>query len=411
MTKAVLETGSELEAMQITAAVPSPAVAVPASLHASLMARLDRLGLAKELAQIGAAIGREFSYELLVSVAPLGDERVQDALGQLTASGLVFQRGTPPYAAYLFKHALVQDAAYGTLLKSKRQQLHSRIVRVLEEGFRGTAETQPELLAHHCTQARCIEKAIAYRYKAARQAMARSGMAEAVAQLRKALELLATLPADADRDRSEFELLVALGGAFVATKGFAAPEVGQTYERARELCRQRAEGPQVLPVLAGLYQYHSHATGPEFGRQIAEELLRLAEQQQDAAARVVGHRTCGVSSLFGGHLAAAREHFDRALALYVSVDRNSAIFAPFSETEVVCRSFKALVLLWQGYPDQALASSGAALGAARELGHALTESQALYLNCWLHQVRGEPGIVRERASAMISVTTEHNYPA
>ena len=235
---------------------PIPPLAIPTSLNASLLARLDRLAPAREVAQIGAALGRQFSHELISAVAPMPQQQVDDALSQLVSAELIFRRGTPPDAEYTFKHALVQDAAYSTLLRSRRQQIHARIVQVLEEQFPATSETGSALLAHHCTHAGFVEKAISYRYQAAQQATARSAMVETVAQLTQGLELLADLPGGAERDELEIDLQVALGAAFITTKGFAAPEVERAYERARELCRQRADHPQLPTVLSGLHLYH-----------------------------------------------------------------------------------------------------------------------------------------------------------
>jgi class 3 adenylate cyclase/predicted ATPase len=389
---------------------PLPARAIPATLHASLLARLDRLAPVREVAQIGAAIGREFSYELLAAVVPLEEAPLQEALARLTASGLVFGRGTPPAAVYAFKHALVQDAAYETLLKSRRRELHARIARALENDFAETAETQPELLAHHYAQAGLVAQAITHRHKAGRQALSRSAMIEATTHLTHALELLADVPPGAERDQQELELRVALGGALIAVRGFAAPEVGRTYERARELCGKGIESPRLLPVLTGLFQYQQHTSGPTASREIAQEVLRLAERHGDTAAMAAGHRALGASSLFCGDLTSAVHHLDRSLALYSPADGVSPVFQSLPELRAAARSFLALVLLWQGHADRALACGKAALADAYDLNHTFTLSQALYLNCWLHQVRGEAHIVRERASAMLPLTVEHNYP-
>jgi predicted ATPase len=220
LTKTVLESGlvrEEGDCYVLTG--PLSPLAIPATLHDSLMARLDRLAPVKELAQVGAALGREFSHELIAAVSPLGDDSLEDALGQLVDAQLVFRRSTPPDATYTFKHALVQEVAYDSLLKSKRQQLHNRIVDVLESRFPETAEAQPELLAHHCTQGGLVEKAGTYWHKAGRQAIARSAMTEAVAQLTKALDSLATLPDSRERQQKELELQITLGGALLGAKG------------------------------------------------------------------------------------------------------------------------------------------------------------------------------------------------
>jgi predicted ATPase len=235
-------------------------------------------------------------------------------------------------------------------------------------------------------------------------------MVEATTHLTHALELLADAPPGAERDQQELDLRVALGGALIAIRGYTAPEVSKTYERARELCGKGIETPRLLPVLTGLYLYQLHSSGPTAAREIADELLRLAERHGDAAAVVAGHRALGTISLFCGNLTSALDHLDRALALYNPAYGVSPVLQGMTDARVASRSFMALVLLWQGHADRALACGEAALAAAYELNHTYTLSHVLYLNCWLHQVRGEAHIVRDRASAMLSLTAEHNYP-
>ena len=284
LTKMVLESGLLVAAGdRYELAGLLPPLAIPATLHDSLMARLDRLGGVREVAQIGAVIGREFSHELLAGPDVAEPTRAGATLDQLVAAELIFRRGVPPHTSYRFKHALVQDVAYGTLLNSRRQQLHARIAEVLERHFPEQAEAQPELLAHHCTKAGLVDKAIDYLYQAARHAMARSAMAEAAAQLTQALDLLTGLPAGAGRDQKELDLQIALGAALITTKGWAAPEVGKTHARARELCTEEAQTPQLLAALSGLFVHHLHWSSKHVALETAGELLRLAERQQDVA--------------------------------------------------------------------------------------------------------------------------------
>jgi class 3 adenylate cyclase/predicted ATPase len=412
LTKTVLESGLLRDAGdRYELSGPLPPLAIPATLHDSLLARLDRLAPVKEVAQIGAALGREFPHALLAAVADRPDAELQTALDQLVASELVFRRGIPPEATYSFKHALVQDAAYGTLLKSRRQQLHARIAQVLEQRFPEQADAQPELLAHHCTQAGLVEQAVHCWYSAARQAMARSAMVEAAAQLTQALDLLAGLPSSADRDHKELDLQIALGAALIATKGWAAPEVETSCARARELCTGEDQIPQLLAALYGLFLHHLHLSSKHVALQIAGELLRLAERVQDVGAQVVGHRCLATSLLFNGQLLPALTHFERTLALYDPNYRASPVYWIGPDTRIACLVFTALILLFQGYQDQALVRSREALAAAYELGHAFTTSQALYLTCWFHQVRRERRVVEERARALIVLATEHGLSA
>jgi class 3 adenylate cyclase/predicted ATPase len=412
LTKTVLESGLLTDAGDhYELSGPLPPLAIPTTLHDSLMARLDRLAPVKEVAQIGAVIGREFSHELLAAVAPMSANQLGDALEQLVQSELVFRRGQAPEATYSFKHALVQDAAYQSLLKSKRQQVHARIAKVLEEQFPATAEAQPEVVAHHCTHAGLTGKATDYWHKAGRQAMVRSAMTEAVAQLTQALDLLARLSIGPDRDHKELNLRIALGAALISTEGWAAPEVGKTYARARELCTSEIQIPQLLAALYGLFVHHIHRSGKHIALQIAGELLRLAERRQDVAARAVGHRSLGLGLMLKGQLVPALTHFERALALYDPADRISPVYLWGSDPRVSSLLFTAWILLFQGYPDRAFRRCREALAAVDESGHAYTTSQALYLTCWLHQIRGEQQVVRERATALVELATENGLSA
>jgi predicted ATPase/class 3 adenylate cyclase len=401
LTKSVVESGWMSDA--------GGHVAIPTTLQASLLARLDRLAPVREVAQIGAALGRQFSHEVISAVSRMPPQELDDALARLVRAELIFRRGTPPDAEYTFKHALVQDAAYSTLLRGRRRQLHASIVSVLGEQFPGTGETQPELLAHHCTRAGLIEKGVAYRYRAGRRAMARSAMIEAVAQLAQGLELLADLPAGDERDHLELDVQVALGAATAATKGFAALEVGRAYERARELCRQRADHPELPAVLSGLYVHHTHLSGARAGYEVAEELVGLAERRQDPAACAIGHRFLAASELHRGNQQLALAHFERALAFCDQADRRSPVFLSTSDNWVASLNFIPLILLWRGEIDQAIARSHAAFAAAQELGDAYTLSHVFHLNCWLNQHLGDSTTVRERAEAAMKLTAEHGF--
>ena len=320
MTKAVLEAEREGDVWQTAAAVPSSALAVPASLHASLMARLDRLGPARELAQIGAVIGREFSHALLAAVARKPGAELQSALDRLIEAGLLFKQGVPPYASYLFKHALVQDAAYGTLLREPRRVLHAQIAETLESQFTEIAENQPELLARHCTEGGLIEKAAALWGKAGQRSLARSALAEAAEQLTRALDQLATLPGTPALRQEQIKLQVALITPLMHVKGFAAPETKAATERARLLIEQAGalgeppEDPLLLfSVLPGLWAANTLAFNGDVVRQLATQFLALAEKQGATVPLMVGHRLMGMSLLHRGDIASCRAHFDSRL--------------------------------------------------------------------------------------------------
>ena len=385
MTKAVLEAASEDEAQRTAAAVPSPALAVPASLHASLMARLDRLGSAKEVAQIGAAIGREFSYALLAAVVRKREADLGSALDRLIAAGLLFRQGVPPHATYFFKHALVQDAAYGTLLREPRRALHARIAETLETQFVGIAESQPELLARHCTEAGLIEKAAGLWGKAGQRSLERSALVEAAEQITRALEQIESLPATPELRREQIKLQVALITPLIHVKGWAAPETKAAAERARLLIEQAeargepSEDPLLLfSVLYIFWAVNYLAFNGDAMRELAAQFLTLAEKQGAMTGPLmIGHRLMGNSLFLTGDLTEGRAHFDQALPLYDPAEHRvlAARFSQDIRVAILCNRSWALWLL--GYPDAALADVDDALEDAREIGQAATLLYAL----------------------------------
>jgi predicted ATPase/class 3 adenylate cyclase len=384
MTKAVLEAESEGEGRRTAAAVPSPALAVPASLHASLMARLDRLGPAKEVAQVGAVIGREFSHGLLAAVARKPEAELNLALDRLIEAGLLFRQGMPPHATYLFKHALVQDAAYGTLLREPRRALHARIVETLESQFAEIAESQPELLARHCTEAGLIEKAAGLWGKAGQRSLERSALVEAVEQLTRALAQIATLPATPVLRREEIKLQVALITPLIHVKGYAAPETKAAEERARLLIEQAealGEPPDdpllLFSVLYGVWVANSVAFNGDASRQLAAQFMSLAEKQGATVPLMIGHRLMGFSLTCTGDISQGRAHFDRGLALYDPAKHRSLAARFGQDARVSILSWRSLAVWVLGYPEVALADLVRALEDAREIGHAATMMFAL----------------------------------
>jgi class 3 adenylate cyclase/predicted ATPase len=369
MTKAVLEAGSETAAERTVAAVPSRALAVPASLHASLMARLDRLGgPAKDLAQIAAAIGREFSHALLALVVRQPEAALGSTLDRLIAAGLLFRRGTPPHATYLFKHALVQDAAYGTLLRARRDALHACIAEAYERQFQDIVEARPALLAHHLAMAGFAERAIGFWLKAARKAIGDGAVAEAVAQLRQALALIGDLPEKAARQRHEIELQIALGNALMALRGYSAAETDAAFRRARELCIEAADTKQLVRVLWGQFTGDFAGGRERASLAVAEELLRLSERLADAGGRQLGHASVGASLLYLGSFAEARIHFDRALAAGGDHEREWAFYYGQSG-RVVAHSYLSPDLLLLGFADQGRRHAEQSIAEAQGLSH------------------------------------------
>jgi predicted ATPase/class 3 adenylate cyclase len=391
-------------------AAPLPQLAIPTTLRDSLMARLDRLAPAKVVAQVAACIGREFTYPLLAAVSPLPDTEVQAALNRLVAAGLVFSRGTTPEASYAFKHALVRDAAHQTLLKAQRQQLHGRIARMLEERFPETVEIEPELLAQHCTEAGLIEQAVEYCQRAGQQALARSATAEAVAQLDRGLELLVGLPDGPERRRRELGLQLMLGPALIAAKGFAAPETGRAYARACELCRELGDIPRLLPALYGQSVVHWQRAELAAAHEVARELLELAEEEGEAAAEVVGHRTLGTFLFQLGRLAQSLAHSEIGLALYDSVRDRSSRFVYAIDSRVVCLLWLSQALLGLGYPEQAQVRQSEALASARELAHPNTIAQALFCDWTLHQLLRDGRATQAQTEELIALATEQGLP-
>jgi predicted ATPase len=309
LTKTILESSLLRDAGDHYALTgPVPPLAIPATLQDSLTARLDRLAPLKEVAQIGAAIGREFAYELLAAVAPLRDHDLADALLQLVAAGLLFRYGQPPEARYVFKHALVRDAAYESLLRSTRQQLHTRIATVLEAQFPDTAAAQPEIVAHHFTEARLPAQAVGYWHKAGQHATQRSAHVEAIAHLTKGLEALTTLPETPERAEHELALQLALGAPLQATKGYAALERRQAYARAWELCQQMGETPQRFPVLFGLWQCYALGAEWQRAREVGEQLVSSAQHQDNPALLLETYRALGFTLFCLGEFVPARAY-------------------------------------------------------------------------------------------------------
>ena len=389
MTKAVLEAESEGEGQRAAALVPSRASAVPATLHASLMARLDRLGPAKELAQVGAAIGREFSHFLLTAVVRKPEMELQTALDRLIGAGLLLQQGGAPSATYLFKHALVRDAAYSTLLREPRRALHARIAETLESQFADICENQPELLARHCTEAGLIEKAAALWGKAGLRSAQRSALVEASEQLRRALDQIATLTATPALRREEIKLQVALITPFLHVRGYAAPETRAAVERARLLIEQAEalgeppEDPLLLfSVLYGFWVANLVAFNGDVMRQLAAQFLALADKQTATGALMMGHRLMGLSLLHTGDLVNGGAHLNRAITLYDPAEHRPLATRFGQDIGAATLSWKSLACWLLGYPQTALADAEQALKVAREMGHSATLMYVLNFSAW-----------------------------
>jgi class 3 adenylate cyclase/predicted ATPase len=388
LTKSVLESGvlrEEADRYVLDGALPH--FTIPTSLHDSLMARLHRLGSVRLVAQIGAAIGREFPYALLCAVSRLREDELQAPLARLVSSELVFQRGIPPHAVYSFKHTLIQDAAHGSLLRSSRQQLHAQIA-----------------------EAGLVEKSVAYWGKAGQRSAARSAMAEAVAQLHKGLDQLALLPDTPERQGLELEFWSGLGAVLQAVKGQAAPETGHAYARARELWEQLGSPSEFLHIPYGQSLHHVFRGELDLAQCLDEDLLRLSRQRNDFTGLVLGHISSGQTLLFAGWFASSRSHLEEALALYDPILCGSLARHAGPHPQVSALGYLGIDLLCLGYPHQALEQSRAAIAKARGLAHPPSLAASLALGTLLLLLSGDNVALDKRAGQLIAVATEQGFP-
>jgi predicted ATPase/class 3 adenylate cyclase len=410
LTKMVLESGLLQEREEHYALRgPLPPLAIPATLHDSLMARLDRLATVKGLAQLGATLGREFSYVLLQAVAPWDEATLQRGLQQLVEAEFLYQQGLPPQATYRFKHVLIQETAYQSLLRSTRQQYHQRIAQVLEARFPELCEIQPELLAQHYTEAGVLAQALPYWQRAGQRALERSANLEAVAHLTKGLEVLATLPDTPERAQQELDFQITLGPALLVTKGQAAPELLHAYTRARELCQQVGETPQLFQVLRGLWYFYLHRVELRTAREMGEHLLTLAQRVGDPALLLEAHYALGNTLNYLGEFAAAQAHFEQVIALYDRQEHHAHAFLYGQDPGVVCRHYAAVTLWYLGYPEQARQRSQEAMTLAQELAHSHSLAFALVFAAWVHHLRREWPLTYERAEATIALAAELGF--
>jgi class 3 adenylate cyclase/predicted ATPase len=416
MTTAVVEAETESAAKRNLAATPSAALGVPPTLHASLMARLDRLGPAKEIAQLGAAIGREFSYSLLAAVADKNEVELGSALEKVVEAGLLFRRGVAPQSTYIFKHALVQDAAYGTLLRAPRQALHARIAAALESHFAEIVEGRPELLARHCTEAGLNEKAAILWGKAGQRSLGLSALKEAVAQLSRALALIEGLPVTSALRREQIRLQLALANALMHVKGYAAPETKTSLHQARlyieraEAFGEPLEDPLALfSVLYGFWVANLTSFDGDAARELAMEFLTLAERQGSTVPRMIGHRLMGRSLIDTGNIVEGCRHCDQALALYDPEHRPLAVRFG-QDTEVSVLSFRPLGLWLLGYPDRAVADTSHAMKRAREIGQVATLMFTLGHTPLPLVLSGDYATASDHADEVVALADEKGAP-
>jgi len=409
LTKAVVEAG-ETGAPVTSPAPPVPQHPVPhhipTTLHASLTSRLDRLGPAKEVAQVGAVIGRRFSYALLVAVADRDDPELHALLDQLVAAGLLFQEAAWPHATFRFKHALVQSVAYESLLRSVRQRLHALIAATLEAAF---PSTEPEQLAQHWAQAGNAERAVGNWRKAGQQAIQRSANREAIAQLTKGLRMLERLPYGLERDRTELGLQLLLAEALMADKGWTAPETRPCYDRARELCERIGDTEGLYPVLYGQFSHHLSRGEADAAHGLALQTLQLTEGSGDAALRSMAHSMLGMSLFSRGELGPALPHLRTVLSLHQPDSRSHTFLSP-GHNVAIASMWLALTLGLLGHPAQASLHVGAGLRTARELSNPHTLAHALALACRYHSALGDTEALDRATEELAALAAEHRFP-
>jgi predicted ATPase len=388
---------------------PRPAFVIPSTLRDLLTARLDRLSDAKPLAQLAAVIGREFSYRLLRAISPLSKPLLKDHLRRLLEAELLEEETVAAEGTYRFKHHLIQEVAYASLLRGKCEEYHQRIAQVLETQFQDTVRDRPEIIAHHYTAGVSPERAIGYWRQAGEFALKRSAGLEAVAHLRRGLELVAGLPDTPQRAEQEVLLQLPLGAALTAIKGYAATEVAETYSRAHELCRVLGERPQLFPILRGLQSFHMVRGPLGTAHRLGDQLLQLAEANRDPVHLVQAHRRLGWCLFCLGNMPAGREHLERALELY---DRSRSIehlvtygADPYAQGLVNL----AWLDSYTGFADRASQRATAAVQAARELAHPLTLVYALCVSVPVYQGRGEPETAFGLAEESIHVASRHGF--
>jgi class 3 adenylate cyclase/tetratricopeptide (TPR) repeat protein len=406
LTKAILGSGvleARGDAYVLTGALAQ--LHIPETLQDSLMARLDRAPRLREVAQLGSVLGREFAYDMISALAGIEEEMLESGLGQLVADELLYQRGRPPRSRYLFKHALIQDAAYLSLLKRTRQQYHERVAKLLEDRFPEVASTQPELVAHHYTEANCPAQAIAHWLRAGMALASKSANVEAIAQFRRGLALVEALSDMRERAERELDLQMALGPALYATGSYRHPDVGRTYARAWELCRQLDDDPREFTALRGLQLYHMNHLEMEKAQHFAGEALCVAERLGDAARLVGAHMALGVTLFFQGKLEPAFAHFRRGVEMFDP----SMQFPdwPGSHPGVQCQFYLELISWMLGYPDRSLEELRAAVKSAETLGHPLTLAQTQCLAALIHIFRREPSAVADHAERALRICEEH----
>jgi predicted ATPase len=374
------------------------------------MARLDRLGPMKELAQMAATLGREFSHERIARLSPLAEDALRAALAKLVEVELLYQRGTPPAATYTFKNTLIQEAAYHSLLRTTRRQYHGSVAGMLEEHFRDAIATEPELLAHHLTEAGLADRAVPYWASAGERAAARSANLEAVRHFTRALELL---PASADTPEAaerELALRIAVAVPMQLVRGYGAAEVEATYARARGLCQRLGETPQIFPVLHGLWRFYVVRGPLSTAAELAASLMQTAEATDDPDLLVHAGWAAGGTAFWLGHLLAAREYSERSASVYDEARHPATALVYGSDPKVTALCYLSITLWLLGYPDSALEQVREAVTLAERVGHPFSLAWATNMAAVVHHWRGEGRLADEWAERGVVLAAEQRFP-
>jgi predicted ATPase len=411
LTKMLLEsTLLRAEAEHYALTGPLTAITISITLYDSLIARLDRLPTVREVAQRGAVLGREFASELLHALTTMEEATLQHGLTQLVDAELLYQRGQPPRARYLFKHALIQDAAYASLLKSTRQQVHQQTAQLLEARFPDIVAAEPELLAHHYTEAGCPAQAVGYWQQAGTRVLQHSANVEAIAHVQRGLEILTALPDTPQRTQHELDLLTTLGPALLSTKGYAAPEVAEAYTRARELCQQGDETPEHFLVLWNLWLFYLARADHQTALELGEQCLHLAQRVQDVTVLLQAHVVLGISQFYLGNPGRASTHLEHTIALYDPAQHHGLAYRYGGiDPGIGGFGYDAWALWVRGYPEQARAQSARALSLAQHLAHPYTLARTLYWDTLLCQLCRDAPAVRDQADTAITVATAQGF--
>ncbi len=411
LTKTVIESNLLEEAAdRFVLHGPLPPLAIPTTIQDSLMARLDQLSPVKEIAQVGAVIGREFSFELLEAVVNIAADTLGEQLDRLVDAEILHERGRFPHKRYFFKHALVQDAAYESLLKTSRQLHHRKIAQALEEHFPETGTSEPELLAHHYSEAGLTRQAIVYWQRAGKKASEASANVEAIDHFKNALARLESLPQNSERARQELALQLAMAVPLAASRGYVDPDVERAYTRARALCEQFGKDEQLFPVLHGLFRFYVIRGEHDTSRRLGEKLLGLAQSSGDSDQLLEAHRALGLTLSFVGDFKQARTHLETGISLYDRRQHGAHASVYGHDPGVICLGAASWILWYLGYSDEALSRSRESLALGDELAHPYSQAFALGLSGVLHLFRGEWQIAQQRAEATLKLSMAHDFP-